>query len=127
MVQKYQNVVQHAIQTKGYVVNEFGRRYYIKNSRFAYKCGNYLIQGTCADAVKEIQIKVYRLLKDKHLRTRVIISVHDEIIIEVADGEDFIIKDIINIMQDQKWALCPFKVEPEMFTDNWANKSEVSL
>lgn len=44
-VKAYQDIVQNTVNRKGYVQNEFGRRYYIHNTRFAYKCANYLIQG----------------------------------------------------------------------------------
>lgn len=79
-VKDYQMAVQRTINRVGFVENEFGRRYYIKNTRFAYKCANYLIQGTCADAVKEVQIKLYKLFKENHYKSRIVISVHDRLL-----------------------------------------------
>lgn len=126
-VKAYQDIVQNTVNKRGYVQNEFGRRYYIKNTRFAYKCANYLIQGTCADAVKEVQIKLDKLFKDNHYKSRIVISVHDELIFEIADGEEHIVKDILKIMADQQWSKIPFIAEPEMFTTRWSEKKEVEV
>lgn len=126
-VKAYQEVVQKAINTKGYVENEFGRRYYISNTRFAYKCANYLIQGTCADAVKEVQIKLDKLFRQNNYKSRTVISVHDELIFEIADGEEHIVKDILKIMADQSWSKIPFIAEPEMFSTRWSEKKEVEV
>lgn len=126
-VKAYQEIVQRTINRRGFVENEFGRRYYIKNNRFAYKCANYLIQGTCADAVKEVQIKLDKLFTEKCYKSRIVISVHDELIVEIADGEEYIVKEILNIMADQSWSTIPFIAEPEMFTTKWSDKKEVDI
>jgi len=126
-VKAYQEIVQRTINRRGFVENEFGRRYYIKNNRFAYKCANYLIQGTCADAVKEVQIKLDKLFTEKRYKSRMVISVHDEIIFEIADGEEHIVREILDIMAEQTWATVPFVAEPEMFTTRWSEKKEVDI
>ena len=126
-VKAYQDIVQNTVNKRGFVENEFGRRYYIKNTRFAYKCANYLIQGTCADAVKEVQIKLDKMFTERHCKSRMVISVHDELIFEIADGEEHIVKDILKIMADQPWSKIPFIAEPEKFTTNWAEKKEVEV
>lgn len=127
MVKQYQQVVANTINKRGFVENEFGRRYYIKNPRFAYKCANYLIQGTCADAVKEVQIKLDKLIREGKYKSRIVISVHDELIIEIADGEEALVRKILDIMADQKWSFIPFIAEPEMFTTRWSEKKEVEV
>ena len=54
-VRKYQDAIITAYHEKGFVKNYYGRRYYLygENARRAYKLGNYVIQGTCADMLKE--------------------------------------------------------------------------
>lgn len=126
-VKAYQDIVQNTVNKRGFVQNEFGRRYYIKNTRFAYKCANYLIQGTCADAVKEVQIKLDKMFTENHCKSRMVISVHDELIFEIADGEEHIVKDILKIMADQPWSKIPFIAEPEKFTTRWSEKKEVEV
>ena len=126
-VKAYQEVVQKTINKRGYVENEFGRRYYIKDPRYGYKCANYLIQGTCADSVKEVQIKLYKFLKENNYKSRMVISIHDELVIEVADGEEHIIRNVLDIMADQPWSHIPFIAEPEMFSTRWSEKAEVEV
>ena len=50
-----------------------------------------------------------------------------ELIIEIADGEECIVKEILNIMADQPWSTIPFIAEPEMFTTKWSDKKEVDI
>lgn len=56
-----------------------------------------------------------------------VISVHDELIFEIADGEEHIVKDILKIMADQPWSKIPFIAEPEKFTTRWSAKAEVKI
>lgn len=73
---KYQQAVQNQLALVGYVENLYGRRYYLENSSNYYKANNYLIQGTGADMLKEIEIKICDYLKDK--KSRFILPIHDK-------------------------------------------------
>ena len=69
--------------------NYYGRRYYLygENARRAYKLGNYVIQGTCADMLKEKIVYLDEFLKDK--QSRMMIPIHDEmqfLIVQVKSG-----------------------------------------
>lgn len=65
---------------EGFVVNLWGRRRYLPK-KVVYKAVNFLVQGTAADLMKDAIIRVYdRLGKYK---TRLLATVHDEIIFEV--------------------------------------------
>ncbi|PWS21121.1 hypothetical protein DKP78_25250, partial [Enterococcus faecium] len=48
---------------------------------------NAPIQGSAADIIKKAMIGVDRALRDGELRSRVLLQVHDELIVEVAPGE----------------------------------------
>ena len=48
---------------------------------------NAPIQGTAADIIKIAMINIHRRLRDENLKTRMLLQVHDEIILEVAQGE----------------------------------------
>ena len=48
---------------------------------------NAPIQGTAADIIKIAMINIHRRLRDENLKTRMLLQVHDEIILEVARGE----------------------------------------
>ncbi|MCI5903726.1 MAG: DNA polymerase I [Oscillospiraceae bacterium] len=81
---------------KGYAVTMYGRRRYIpelKNSNknvqaFGKRAAmNAPIQGTAADIIKIAMVKVYARLKKEQLDARLILQVHDELIIEVSEKD----------------------------------------
>lgn len=80
----------------GYAVTAFGRRRYIpelKNSNkniqaFGKRAAmNAPIQGTAADIIKIAMVRVYNRLKKEKLDARLILQVHDELIIETAEND----------------------------------------
>lgn len=56
---------------------------------------NAPIQGTAADIMKIGMINVYNLLKEKQLKSKLILQVHDELLIETANDEVDIVKSIL--------------------------------
>ena len=81
---------------KGYVLTIFNRRRYIpeinssnfmvrkQGERFAM---NAPIQGSAADIIKIAMVNVYTRLKDENLKSKLILQVHDELIVEAAEEE----------------------------------------
>ena len=67
---------------KGYIENPFGRSYMI-DPGFEYRAVNYLIQGTAADVLKEALIYTHHMLAKRWKGCRILLSLHDEIMIEV--------------------------------------------
>ncbi len=53
------------------------------------------IQGTAADIIKIAMIRVYRRLKEEGLKSRLIVQVHDELLIETDRGEADKVKAIL--------------------------------
>lgn len=89
------NAVESA-EKNGYAVTAFGRRRYIpelKNSNkniqaFGKRAAmNAPIQGTAADVIKIAMVKVYNRLKAEKLDARLILQVHDELIIEASEKD----------------------------------------
>ena len=120
----YRNVVQKILRTCGYVKNAYGRRYYSSNPGYAHKICNYLIQGSCADMVKNAMINVDNYLQEHNLKTRVVLSVHDELFYEVYDGEEWCVPELQKIQQKAPWCKIPM-VSEIMYTDtNWAEKKD---
>ena len=125
-IKEYQDwVVQH-LRQYGYVENLYGRRYYMDDSRFYYRACNYLIQGTCADMVKVFEIRVWEYLIKNKLKSRLVLPIHDELMLSVAKDEMFVIKEVKRIMEDVTDVIksIPMISEPEMSETNWAEKKE---
>lgn len=125
---KYQQKVQSELALKGYVSNLYGRKYYIEKSTNYYKGNNYVIQGTGADALKEVEIKICEYLKDK--KSRFILPIHDELALEVhPDEEDEVPRKVKEIMESVGDVIkcVPMVSEVEMTDTNWAEKHEVKI
>ena len=103
-VKNYMEKVIESARDKGYAEDMFGRRRYLpelsssnRNMRaFGERVArNMPIQGAAADIIKIAMIKVYgRLLKEK-LKARLILQVHDELIVECPENEAETVKKIL--------------------------------
>ena len=125
---EYQKSVQAELNLKGFVTNLYGRRYYLEKSTNFYKGNNYVIQGTGADALKEVEIQICEYLKDK--KSRFILPIHDELAIEVAPGEESYVPKAIKEMMESIGNVIkytPMVAEVEMTDTNWAEKHSVEV
>lgn len=120
---EYQQSVIEAVKKKGYVFNQFGRRYYCSDTRWAYKFCNYLIQGSSADFLKEKMIEVHKFLIP--YKTRLQMNIHDELSFEVWRGEEHLIPKLKEIMEKADWASVPIVADVEVSYTNWAEKEDV--
>ena len=57
---------------------------------------NAPIQGTAADIIKIAMIGTDRILRKEGLRSRLILQVHDELLVETAKGEEERVKQILS-------------------------------
>lgn len=127
-VKVYQRMVQEAHAMRGYVRNQYGRRYYIEDVSRAYALANYLVQGTATgDLMKECIMKIDGLLTNKYngVKSRMILTVHDELQFEIWKGEEWLIPEIKKIMEDHSWHLVPIIADIEVTYTAWAEKEEV--
>ena len=56
---------------------------------------NSPIQGTAADIMKIAMIAVFRKLKEKNLKSKLILQIHDELVVETAEDEMEEVKAIV--------------------------------
>jgi DNA polymerase I-like protein with 3'-5' exonuclease and polymerase domains len=83
-VKKWINQVHLDCEGKGFVANLWGRRRYLPN-RLVYRAVNFLIQGTAADLMKDALVRVYDAISE--FRTKILVTIHDEIVFEVPYAE----------------------------------------
>ena len=90
-----ENIIEKA-KEQGYVETLFHRRRYIPelNSKnyMVRQFGNRVamntpIQGTAADIMKIAMINVYKELKKRNLKSKIVLQVHDEMMIEADISE----------------------------------------
>ena len=103
-VQAYMSGVIEEGKNLGYVSTVYGRRRYVpelKVSNFNVRSSgermarNMPIQGTAADIMKLAMVNVHRRLKAEGLSARIILQVHDELIVECPEEEANIVRDIL--------------------------------
>lgn len=112
----------------GYVTTLFGRRRPIpelSSSNFMQRsfgervAMNSPIQGTAADIIKIAMIRVNRRLKEQGLRSRIVLQVHDELLIEAHQDEVLKVSDILRD-EMQKAADLSVPLEVDMHKgENW--------
>ena len=97
------DAVAHA-KEMGYVATLFGRRRPVpelSSSNFMQRAFgervamNAPIQGTAADIMKIAMIGVNRALKENHMKSKLVLQVHDELLIEAHDSEVEQVKEIL--------------------------------
>ena len=95
-VADYMQRTREAARSQGYVETVFGRRLYLpeinaKNGQRRQGAEraaiNAPMQGTAADLIKLAMIAVQRWLDDEKLASRLLLQVHDELILEVPENE----------------------------------------
>ena len=95
-IRDYMERAKQEAREKGYVTTLFGRRCWIPDitnrlpSRRSYaerQAINAPIQGTAADIVKRAMIRVARALERSGSRAKLLLQVHDELVLEVPEAE----------------------------------------
>lgn len=115
-VDKYMETVAKDAKEKGYVATLWGRRRYLPelNSSngmlraFGERVArNMPIQGTAADIIKIAMVRVYNRLKEEKMDAKLILQVHDELIVEAPENE---IDKASKILSEEMENACKMKV-----------------
>ena len=114
------NIVEEA-KNKGFVETLFNRRRYIpeisSNNYMVRQFGNRVamntpIQGTAADIMKIAMIKVYNSLKENNFKAKLLLQIHDELLIEAPIEEKEEVKRILRESMEEAAKLkVPLKVD----------------
>ena len=127
-VQNYMNNIRYSAAEKGYVETFFGRRLYLPeiNSRNGMRrqaaertAINAPMQGTAADIIKLAMISVQSWLESSALNSKIIMQVHDELVLEVPESElDVIKQGLCERMENAAELLVPLVVDVGV-GNNW--------
>ena len=108
-------VVEEA-RSRGYVETLFGRKRFLpdlgsKNPAVRALAErnaiNAPIQGTAADIIKKAMISVYRGLKERGLRSRMVLQVHDELVLDVAADE---LQAVMELVKQEMESVCSLSI-----------------
>ncbi len=110
-VKKYLDNIRNLAARQGFVETMLGRRRYFPNlanpvnvmmrNREEREAINAPIQGTAADIMKIAMIKVDETLRSSKLRARLILQVHDELVLEVpVDQLEDTVKMVRQVMEE---------------------------
>ncbi|HMT49991.1 DNA polymerase I [Dietzia sp. UBA5065] len=103
-VRDYLHAVVDQARRDGYTETLFGRRRYLpelnsdnrlKRENAERAALNAPIQGTAADIIKAAMLGVHADLAERGLRSRLLLQVHDELVLEVAGGELDEVRDLV--------------------------------
>jgi DNA polymerase-1 len=127
-IKKYMEDTISKCKERGYVETLFNRRRYVpeinSNNYNVRQFGervamNAPIQGTAADIIKIAMINIDKEFEKKNLKSKLILQVHDELVIETLKNEFEEVKNIlINCMENVIKLSVPLKAEAE-FGTNW--------
>ena len=127
-VQRYMNNIRALAHEQGYVETLFGRRLYLpdinaknKNLQMAAErtAINAPMQGTAADIIKTAMITVDNWLTGSGLDAKIIMQVHDELVLEVEESQvETVTKGVIDRMSAAAKLSVPLLVEAGVGS-NW--------
>lgn len=127
-IEQFMNDVVEQAKTDGYVNTLFNRRRYLpdidsKNFNlrsFAERTAiNSPIQGTAADIIKIAMVKLQEVLEKEQLQARILLQVHDELILEAPPEEMDRLNELVpQVMEHAVELSIPLKVEYSSGT-NW--------
>ncbi|MFY7880319.1 MAG: DNA polymerase I [Lacibacter sp.] len=103
-IQKYMDDTIQFAREHGYVQTLMGRKRWLRDinsSNFTVRgfaernAINSPIQGTAADMIKLAMIKTHDALKQSHLKSKMILQVHDELLFDIVRGEEEAMKALV--------------------------------
>jgi len=127
-VKTYMDSTREQAHDKEYVETVYGRRLYLPeiNSRngmrrqYAERTAiNAPMQGTAADIIKRAMIRVDKALSESNIDARVVMQVHDELVVEVLESQVEALADLLRIEMESAAELKVPLVVDIGIGDNW--------
>ncbi|MEN8097875.1 MAG: DNA polymerase, partial [Chloroflexota bacterium] len=118
---------------QGWIETALGRRRYfpvlqgksnerisvLARQRAEREAVNFPIQGTAADIIKIAMIQLHKELAERHLQARLLLQVHDELLLEVPRDELSQTRDIVVQVMKSAYELNPELVVDTKTGSNW--------
>ena len=127
-IKEYLDKTINECKEKGYVETLWGRRRYvpeINSNNFNVRqfgervAMNAPIQGTAADVIKIAMVRIQKKLEEENMKTKLILQVHDELVLESPEEEvEKAKKILVNEMEQVIKLKVPLKAEAEI-GNNW--------
>ncbi|MGC9357042.1 MAG: DNA polymerase, partial [Anaerolineae bacterium] len=137
-VRTYMDRVREEAVSQGYVETLMNRRRYFPELQPEARTShnrrqaalrmaiNAPIQGAAADIIKLAMLRLYHRLKESEVQARMILQVHDELVVEAPRNEvDTVVSLICDAMEGAFELRVPLKVDVEM-GENWEEMEPVS-
>lgn len=130
-IKRYMNKMCRQIERYGQITNPLGRTYFIPE-KMAYRSVNYMVQGTCADILKNAMIRVDKLFTNTWKGCQMLLTLHDELIIEVPIDlhSKELMRDIVTAMQTDFTRVglpVPLPVGMSMTNKKWSDAQDVQF
>jgi DNA polymerase-1 len=120
-VKNFLDEVRHVIINRGYVKTLYGRRRRLdgRSGREIRQAGNFVIQGSSADLIKQAMIDIHAELP---ANARIVAMIHDELVVECKEKDAEKVKDIIKRCMEtpKKKLFVPITVD-EHIVDRWGD------
>ena len=114
----YKNGYVTTLMNRRRVIPELSSKNYMIRSSGERMALNTPIQGTAADILKKAMVELYNELKKEKLESKILLQVHDELILNVKNNEVDKVKKIVKDIMENTYKLnVPLKVEIETGKD----------
>lgn len=125
-LQKYMEIKSSESRNNGFIRGPFGRKYAV-DPDFCYRAFNYDIQGVAAEIIKRVMILLAKKFDERYEGTKVLLTLHDELIIEVPlrHHSKRLMREIISWMQvysERAGVRVPLPVSMKMVKSNWSKE-----
>ena len=127
-IKEYMDKNNEEAKEKGYVTTMFGRRRNmpeLKSQNFMIRqfgsraALNMPIQGTAADIMKLAMIEVQKQIEDRKLKTKLVLQIHDELLLEVPKEEEEEVKKMLKTSMEQVTTLSVPLVAEVSVANDW--------
>lgn len=125
LVDEYLGKHQQSARENGYIETMLGYRLYV-SSDAPHKASNGRIQGTASQVLQIVTNKLRRWLSQHHPQCRLLLNIHDEVIVEAPEDYDFPATDVARVLMDTGLNF-PITVGCKKITSNWSVSEKVAL